>query len=110
MSSSVCAPGNSGARQSSPCKQQNLSFISEQYGTELFPSAIYSGFMLDNSPDLNRRIHDECELMTIEQDGDRMRVLAEELELLFEQEDLITEDRKKVYRQTILFPPPLINH
>jgi hypothetical protein len=56
-------------------------FASEQYGTERLQSDIYSGFMLDTFTDLNRKIQQKCQMISVEQDGDRMLVLAGELEL-----------------------------
>jgi hypothetical protein len=52
-------------------------------GQNDFQRGIYSGFMLDNLTDLTRKIQQTCELISAEQDGDRMVVLAGELERLF---------------------------
>jgi hypothetical protein len=54
--------------------------------------------------DLNRRIRKCCELMSVEQDGDRMLVLAAELEQLFEQKDLIALERNRLYREKYSVP------
>jgi hypothetical protein len=77
---------------------------SEQYETERFQRGIYSGFMLDNLTDVNRKIQEKCELMTKEQDGRRIWILADELERLFEQKDLIAVERNRLYRQNYLVP------
>jgi hypothetical protein len=60
--------------------------------------------MLDNLNDLNRKIQAKCELMTMEQDGHRMWILAGELERLFEKKDLIAAERNRLYRQNLLVP------
>lgn len=65
--------------------------------------------MLDNLPDLNCKIQKKCDLMSAEQDGERMVALAGELVLLFEQKDLITRDRNRVYRQNRIVPSASVN-
>jgi hypothetical protein len=62
--------------------------------------------MLDNFTDLNRKIQHKCEMMSVEQDGDRMLVLAGELEHLFEQKDILIQDRNRNYRQSLVIVPP----
>jgi hypothetical protein len=78
--------------------QSPSSLQGEQYGAERFPRRIYSGFMLDNLPDLNRKIRQKCERMSVEHDREQMLVLAGELEQLFVRKDLVTEERNRVYR------------
>ena len=65
--------------------------------------------MLDNLTDLDRKIREKCELMRAEQDGERMVVLAGELEQLFEQKDLIVQNRNLAYRQSRIVPPAPAN-
>jgi len=74
-----------------------------------FQRGTYSGFMLGNLTDLNRKIQEKCELISAEQDGDRMVVLAGELALLFGEKDLLLQDRNRVYRQNRIFPSATVN-
>ena len=57
--------------------------------------------MTNELSELNRQIREICEQISVEKDGERVRVLSAEMEELFARKDLIQQERNKQYRQQL---------